>query len=125
MSSSQENPWATGGTYISVGGLQRVLRLAESASYKGLLVDDEYQRERGEHNVENCASLIQIKSLKEISNLDETLNKVVYLLLMSLCCFWQNYIFNSLIIFVFGVIIFHENESYYFEYIVGIMGIGP
>ena len=87
MSSSQENPWATGGTYISVGGLQRVLRLAESASYKGLLVDDEYQRERGEHNVETCSSLVQIKSLKKISNLDETLNKVICLLLISWCYF--------------------------------------
>ena len=78
MSSLQENPWATGGTYISVGGLQRALRLADNASYKGLLTDDAYQREKGEDSVENCASLVQIRSLKKLSDLDERFNKVGY-----------------------------------------------
>jgi len=76
MSSLQENPWATGGSYISVGGLQRVLRLAENTSYTRLLADETWQQEREGHDAENCASLQQIKCLREISTLNDKLSKL-------------------------------------------------
>ena len=77
MSSLQENPWATGGSYISVGGLQRVLRLAENTSYKRLLADETWQQEREGHDVKDCASVQQIKCLREISTLNDRLSKVI------------------------------------------------
>lgn len=75
MAASQENPWASGGTFVSVGGLQRALKVAEATSYN-LMKDDGYEKGRRYQQVENCSSFVQIKCLKKIAKLDEQINKV-------------------------------------------------
>ena len=76
MASSQDNPWATSGSYVSTGRLHRALKVAENTCYNGFQLNDVFNSERGEPTVENCESLIQIKYLKEISKLDDKINKV-------------------------------------------------
>ena len=68
------NPWASGASYISVGGLRRALQIAETPIYNGLLISDEDNEEKDD--AELCSSLSQIKLLKEIAHLDGRINQV-------------------------------------------------
>ena len=72
MSSLQSNPWASGASYVSVGGLQKALKIAQSPGYGGLLLDTERSTERAA-----TSSIEQIQHLKEIAKLDEKVNEVL------------------------------------------------
>ena len=68
------NPWASGASYISVGGLRRALQVAETPTYNGLLISDEDDEEKDDSEI--CSSLSQIKLLKEIAHLDGKIHQV-------------------------------------------------
>ena len=68
------NPWATGASYISVGGLRKALQVAETPTYNGLLISGEDDEKKEDSEI--CSSLSQIKLLKEIAHLDGGINEV-------------------------------------------------
>ncbi|XP_065066126.1 uncharacterized protein LOC135692037 [Rhopilema esculentum] len=71
MSSLQSNPWASGASYVSVGGLQKALKIAQSPGYQGLLLDTGRSTGRVA-----TSSIEQIQHLKEIAKLDEKVNEL-------------------------------------------------
>lgn len=81
MSSMDINPWVLGASYVSIGGLRRILKFADTSKMAPEDVQDiQFSKKLQEIDKEGFSnipsSMKQIKFLTEISRLDEELNKL-------------------------------------------------